>query len=131
MAKEVETRTGRCAAHGTVDATRETPKWGSRSSNSRSPRNGQAAAVPMPGMRPGRDRLMRTSQDGVLQLRHQQAKNGTICALSPTESARPSAVRNRRSSVGRDCRWLRSVMPFWAVRGPGWHLRRHPLRPQG
>ena len=28
MAKEVETRTGRCAAHGTVQATREIPKMG-------------------------------------------------------------------------------------------------------
>jgi len=28
MAKEVETRTGRCATHGTVEATREIPKMG-------------------------------------------------------------------------------------------------------
>ena len=28
MAKEVETRTGRCATHGTVQATREIPKMG-------------------------------------------------------------------------------------------------------
>lgn len=28
MANEVETRTGRCATHGTVQATREIPKMG-------------------------------------------------------------------------------------------------------
>ena len=28
MAKEVQTRNGRCAAHGTVEATREVPKTG-------------------------------------------------------------------------------------------------------
>ena len=28
MAKEVQTRTGRCAAHGTIDATREIPEAG-------------------------------------------------------------------------------------------------------
>ena len=28
MAKEVETRTGRCATHGTVEATREIPGMG-------------------------------------------------------------------------------------------------------
>ena len=28
MAKEVETQTGRCATHGTVQATREIPKMG-------------------------------------------------------------------------------------------------------
>jgi hypothetical protein len=28
MAKEVETRSGRCATHGTVEATREIPKMG-------------------------------------------------------------------------------------------------------
>ena len=28
MAKEVETRTGRCATHGTIEATREIPKMG-------------------------------------------------------------------------------------------------------
>lgn len=28
MAKEIQTRTGRCAAHGTVDATREIPGMG-------------------------------------------------------------------------------------------------------
>ena len=28
MAKEVQTRTGRCATHGTVEATREVPKTG-------------------------------------------------------------------------------------------------------
>ena len=28
MAKEVQTQTGRCSAHGTVEATREVPKTG-------------------------------------------------------------------------------------------------------
>lgn len=28
MAKELQTRTGRCADHGTVEATREMPKMG-------------------------------------------------------------------------------------------------------
>ena len=28
MAKEVQTQTGRCAAHGTVEATREVPEMG-------------------------------------------------------------------------------------------------------
>jgi hypothetical protein len=28
MAKEVQTRTGRCPSHGTVEATREVPKLG-------------------------------------------------------------------------------------------------------
>jgi hypothetical protein len=28
MAKEIETRTGRCATHGTVEATREIPGMG-------------------------------------------------------------------------------------------------------
>jgi hypothetical protein len=28
MAKEVQTQTGRCATHGTVEATREVPKTG-------------------------------------------------------------------------------------------------------
>jgi hypothetical protein len=28
MAREIETRTGHCAAHGTVEATREMPKMG-------------------------------------------------------------------------------------------------------
>jgi hypothetical protein len=28
MAKEVETRTGRCEAHGTVDAARQVPEMG-------------------------------------------------------------------------------------------------------
>jgi hypothetical protein len=28
MAAEVETQTGRCSTHGTVEATREMPGWG-------------------------------------------------------------------------------------------------------
>ena len=62
MATEVQTQTGQCATHGTVQATREHPQDGIPVHRLRLLAvQGQAQAVSLPGMRRGgRGRLSRT-----------------------------------------------------------------------
>ena len=52
MATEIQTQTGRCTTHGTVEATREDPENGIPLHRLRSlARHRQAPPVPLPGMR--------------------------------------------------------------------------------